>query len=171
MELCGDDPIRVLDLGCGSGIIAVMLGLQRPAWQVTGIDVQALLIELARENAALNRLDISFLCMDLKDYHDPDGFELIVGNPPWLKYGAGIASPDASRELSRREIRCSAENVMACLKRNLRPEGIAMLVYPSQRLEELRALARNYLLDIFEALPTAETNKYLIYHIRTGDKA
>ena len=171
MELFGDAPLRVLDLGCGSGIIAVMLGLQRPTWQITGIDVQAPLIELARENAAVNRLDTSFLCMDLKEYHDPGGFDLIVGNPPWLKLGAGIASPDASRELSRREIRCTAEDVMACLKRNLRPDGTALLVYPSQRLEELRALARNYLLDIFEAMPTAETNKYLIYHIRTGDKA
>jgi len=41
-----------------------------------------------------------------------------------------------------------------------------VLVYPASRLDELKSLAGNYLLDIIQALPTAETNKYLIYHFK-----
>jgi len=158
------EPLRVLDLGCGSGIVALMLALQRPAWKITGIDIQTALIDLARDNAASQDVTIDFRVADLRVWHDSDGYELIVGNPPWLKAGSGIVSPDPARELSRREICCDAPEVMSCLNRNLKHGGNAVLVYPASRLKELETLAGNYLLDIIQALPTAETNKYMIYH-------
>lgn len=159
-------PLRVLDLACGSGIIAVMLGLQRPAWNISGLDIQAHLIGLAQSNAANLGLRIDFFEADLRSFRAAEAYELIVANPPWLKAGSGLASLDIARELSRREISCTAADVMSCLKRNLQPGGEAVLVYPASRLDELKSLAGNYLLDIIQALPTAETNKYLIYHFK-----
>jgi len=164
------DPIRVLDLGCGSGILAIMLALQRPLWQLEGLDIQAELLTLASANASAQGLDIRFFTQDLRGFHDEDGYDLIVSNPPWQKAGEGLPSPDPSREISRRELYCCAEDVMACLARNLKPRGKALLLYPSRRETELRKLAENYLLDIIQALPSAETNKYLILEIRAQGK-
>jgi len=60
------DPIRVLDLGCGSGILAIMLALQRPLWQLEGLDIQAELLTLASANASAQGLDIHFFTQDLR---------------------------------------------------------------------------------------------------------
>lgn len=143
-----------------------MLALQRPAWKVSGLDIQSALIDLANSNAASQDLMIYFIEADLRTWHDPEGYDLIVSNPPWLKTGCGISSADEAREISRREISCTAVDVISFLRRNLRPGGEAVLVYPASRLYELESLAGNYLLDIIQALATADTNKYLIYHFK-----
>lgn len=165
-----DQALRVLDLGCGSGILAVMMGLQRPRWKISALEVQTHLIDLARRNAESNRLDIDFIHADLRHYHEPEGFDLIVSNPPWLKEGSGICSQDVSREISRRELNCNMADVLSCLARNLRSDGQALVLYPVQRQNELEQLAGNYLLDIIQAFPSADTNKYLIFHIKTQGK-
>ncbi|HRQ68323.1 MAG TPA: hypothetical protein P5031_07140, partial [Candidatus Syntrophosphaera sp.] len=41
LDIFGPDPRRVLDLGSGCGIVALMLALRRPLWQVEGLEVQA----------------------------------------------------------------------------------------------------------------------------------
>ena len=167
IRLFKDEPLRVLDLGCGSGIVAVMLALQRPRWQLTGIDIQAPLIELAKENARLNSLEIDFLCADLKHYHDPEGFDLIVSNPPWLIKDSGRTSPRASKEHSRREILCDMGDILACVARNLKAGKEALLLYPPQRFEQLQTECAQYLLDIKATLFCAGTHKHNIYHIKS----
>ena len=167
IELFKDEPLRVLDLGCGSGIVAVMLALQRPQWQLTGIDIQAPLIALAKENAKLNSLDVDFLCADLKHYHDPKSFDLIVSNPPWLCKDSGRSSPSLSKEQSRRELLCEMPDVIACVARNLKAGKDALLLYPPQRFEQLKTLCAQYLLDIKATLFCAETHKHNIYHIKS----
>ncbi|NLK49591.1 MAG: methyltransferase domain-containing protein [Candidatus Cloacimonetes bacterium] len=166
VSLFPDTPLRVLDLGCGSGIIAIMLALQRSAWNVSGIDIQPELIELARENAHRQGLTINFICDDLRRFTPLDRYDLIVGNPPWLKLNAGIASPDIQREISRRELYCTLEDVLAILQRSLRSGADALLLYPQSRFEEIKSRCAHYLLDIIQALPSTDTNKYLIYHIK-----
>ncbi|MCB5229634.1 MAG: methyltransferase [Candidatus Cloacimonetes bacterium] len=161
-----DIPLRVLDLGCGSGIIAIMLALQKSAWHISGIDIQSELIELASENAHRQGLAINFICDDLRRFTPLDRYDLIVGNPPWLKLNAGIASPDIQREISRRELYCTLEDVLAFLQRSLRRGAEALLLYPQSRFEEIESLCAHYLLDIIQALPSTDTNKYLIYHIK-----
>lgn len=167
ITLFKDEPLRVLDLGCGSGIVAVMLALQRPQWRLSGIDIQAPLIALAKENAQLNALDIDFFCADLKDYHNPEGFDLIVSNPPWLCKDSGRSSPSLSKEHSRREILCEMQDVIACVARNLKPGKDALLLYPPQRFEQLQTHCAQYLLDIKATLFCTETHKHNIYHIKS----
>jgi release factor glutamine methyltransferase len=46
-----NQPLKVLDLGTGSGAIALVLASERPSWQIWGIDQSALAVEIARQNA------------------------------------------------------------------------------------------------------------------------
>ena len=162
--------MRVLDLGCGSGIIAIMLALQRPSWQLWGVDIQKHLVELAKQNAQSYGLQIQLSCQDLKDYHDPEGFDLIVSNPPWLGKNSGIPSAQITREYSRRELLCEMRDVVACLSRNLKVQAQALLLYPPERWQQLSELCDQYMLDISSTLACAETNKYKIYHIKSQRK-
>lgn len=79
--------LAVADVGAGSGCIAISLGLERPEWRVTAIDLSADALDIARENAArLGAGNISFVQSDL--FTAVSGpFDIIVSNPPYIDYG------------------------------------------------------------------------------------
>ena len=75
--------LKILDIGTGSGAISVSLKASRPHWLVTASDLSAAAIELARENAKLNQVDISFIQSDVFEAIS-DSFDIIVSNPPYI---------------------------------------------------------------------------------------
>ena len=79
-------PFRVLDVGTGSGCIALALKQKHPEWEITGIDISAEAIEIARENATRNHLNVSFLQTDIFSKEiENQSYDLIVSNPPYIR--------------------------------------------------------------------------------------
>jgi release factor glutamine methyltransferase len=78
------DRRRVLDVGTGSGAIALAIAHEREGARVTGIDNSPDAIEVARANAARNGLEVEFLIADLI-VGGP--YDLIVSNPPYVREG------------------------------------------------------------------------------------
>ncbi|MBR1878396.1 MAG: peptide chain release factor N(5)-glutamine methyltransferase [Paludibacteraceae bacterium] len=86
-----DYPVRVLDIGTGSGCIAIALKKLHPEWQVTGMDISADAVAVARENARRNNVEVSFLQADIFSDETEETFAfrlspftLIVSNPPYI---------------------------------------------------------------------------------------
>ena len=82
---------NVLDIGTGSGCIAIALKKAHPEWQVTGIDISPEAIEIARENARRNQVEVHFQVADIFDsrFSIPDSrfmtpFDIVVSNPPYI---------------------------------------------------------------------------------------
>ena len=74
---------RVLDIGTGSGCIAIALKKAHPEWQVTGMDISEEAIEVARENARRNKVEVDFRVADI--FSDGIGdFDIVVSNPPYI---------------------------------------------------------------------------------------
>ena len=77
---------RVLDLGTGSGAIALALAAQRPGWQIIAVDSSSAALDVARDNARrLGAASIRFVHGDwFSGLPDGEKFELIVSNPPYI---------------------------------------------------------------------------------------
>lgn len=89
-----DTPIRVLDIGTGSGCIAIALKKRHPEWQIAGMDISADAIEVAKENAKRNNVEVDFYqCDILRDFigennqlkHFTVPYDIIVSNPPYIR--------------------------------------------------------------------------------------
>ena len=78
-------PIRALDIGTGTGCIAIALAKFLPEASVEGIDFDEQIINIAKENAYRNYVKVDFSVIDeLKDDLS-DGYDLIVSNPPYVR--------------------------------------------------------------------------------------
>lgn len=77
---------RVLDIGTGSGCIAIALKKAHPEWDVRGIDISAEAIETAQENARRNGVEVRFEVMDiLADFNgENQPYDIVVSNPPYI---------------------------------------------------------------------------------------
>jgi len=87
IELIKDNiksPNKILDVGTGSGCIALMMKSLFPDSEVTGIDVSEDAIELAKENAKLNSLDVSFFESNLLENVKEKGHDLVIANLPYI---------------------------------------------------------------------------------------
>jgi release factor glutamine methyltransferase len=83
--LRGIDAPRVLDVGTGSGAIALSIADEHPGARVTGIDVSPDAISLARENAARTGLEVELLEIDMLSGLPEADWDLIVSNPPYVR--------------------------------------------------------------------------------------
>jgi release factor glutamine methyltransferase len=81
----GDEAPRVLDVGAGSGAVALALADEHPGARVTAMDVSEGALSLARENAERTGLAVELVSHDLFAGLPGDGWDLVVSNPPYVR--------------------------------------------------------------------------------------
>jgi release factor glutamine methyltransferase len=85
LELVPGDDCSVVDLGTGSGAIALSLATERPLWSITGVDLSAQALAVAARNAtALNLPQVAWRLGSWLDAVPGERFDLIVANPPYI---------------------------------------------------------------------------------------
>ncbi|GGJ92942.1 peptide chain release factor N(5)-glutamine methyltransferase [Pseudomonas matsuisoli] len=85
LSLRPDTPGKVLDLGTGTGAIALALAVERRHWQLTGVDRMPGAVSLAERNRCQHAVkNARFLCSDWFSALAGERFELIVSNPPYI---------------------------------------------------------------------------------------
>lgn len=77
--------LRVLDIGTGSGAIAISLKAARSDWQVTASDISTEALQLAKENSVTNHVTLDFVESDV--FSQVTGtFDVIISNPPYIAH-------------------------------------------------------------------------------------
>ena len=84
-----DKPVRVVDIGTGSGCIAVALKKRFPQWDIHAWDISSAALDIAHENALRNGTEISFAQVDITSYEKTiplsrHPFDIVVSNPPYV---------------------------------------------------------------------------------------
>ncbi len=154
-EVAHTAALRVLDVGTGSGCIAVALARARPEWEIHAIDISGAALSVARRNAERLGVKVCFRRMDLRDtaaWRHLPLCDLIVSNPPYV----------APEEKARLEPHLAHEPEIALFT----PEDDPLYYYRLlHRLASAKLRAGGWLFAEINALRAAETES-LFSHLR-----
>jgi tRNA1Val (adenine37-N6)-methyltransferase len=143
---------RILDIGTGSGLIALMLAQRCPEAQIDAIDIDPDAVAQARENFTSSpwsaRLHVSQCALqewsnnikrEASNNIKQPTYDLIVSNPPY--FTASLKNPDAARCTARHNDTLPFSVLIAESAKLLAPDGTLALIVPTEAEHELQALA------------------------------
>lgn len=139
---CGAEKGRIADLGTGCGVIPLLL-VEQGARQVTAVELQRSLFELARRNVELNGrgAEIELVEGDLRQARQllpGHAFDLVVSNPPYRPLCAAPASGCEEVRRARFEETASIEDVAAAAAHLVKPLGRVKIVYPTAQMMRMQ---------------------------------
>ena len=132
---------RILDIGTGTGLIALMMAQRFPEAEVTGIDIDEDAVTQAVENVSLSPFSerVRIYRQDIVNFTDIIGFDAIVSNPPY--FVDSLACPDDQRTIARHAVSLTYEQLMYQAYRLLKDEGRFSVVVPSDCRAKIEAAA------------------------------
>ena len=138
---------RGIDLGCGSGILPLLLCLKSPQLHMTGLEINPEAVRVAEENMRENGLEVQsgIVCGDIcgvRELFKTGQFDLVVANPPYFAPGSGKLSPDADRARARGEVTVTLEDICRAGSFLCRTGGSMCLVHRAERLADVICLMR-----------------------------
>lgn len=142
---------RAVDLGCGTGAIALLMAAHRPGLTVDAVEIQPEIADMARRSVALNGMEdkVRVLNADMRDAWRTLGagaYTLAVCNPPYGKVGAALESANEARRVARHEGDLAPEDIARAAAMLLQNGGRFCVIYPAPRaFEMMRAMHENHL--------------------------
>ena len=132
---------RILDIGTGTGLIALMMAQRFPEAEVIGIDIDEDAVTQAVENVRLSPFSerVRIYRQDIVNFTDIIGFDAIVSNPPY--FVDSLACPDDQRTIARHAVSLTYEQLMHQVYRLLKDEGRFSVVVPSDCRAKIEAAA------------------------------
>lgn len=76
---------NLIDLGTGSGVIAITLKKEIPSLNITAIDKSKEALKVAIENSKLNNVNVDFQNQDIFNYELPENISIVISNPPYIE--------------------------------------------------------------------------------------
>jgi release factor glutamine methyltransferase len=138
---------RIVDMGTGSGIVAIVLARLCPSAMLTAIDVSDAALDVARSNAARHGAPIRFLAGDWYAPLGAERFDLIVSNPPYVADGDPHLQQNGLPFEPRLALTDGTSNGLACIRtlidgacRHLLPGGWLLIEHGYDQAVEVRDL-------------------------------
>lgn len=138
---------RAIDLGCGSGILPLLLLYRTTALSFTGIELDPEAAQTARDNLAANGLGerARIVTGDIRRCRElfaSGEFDLVVSNPPYFAQNSGRESPDSKKAAARGEASCTLSDLCRAAAYLCRTGGTFCLVHRAERLTDVLCTLR-----------------------------
>lgn len=138
----------LIDLGTGCGVVALLLARRLPQAKLLGVELQASLADMARQNVLQNglahRVDIIRADIRQARYLLAAGtFGTVVCNPPYRVVGNGRLNPNPEKAMARHELTLTLAQLLQAARHVLRRHGLLIMVYHPSRLAELCSQLEN----------------------------
>jgi len=142
----------ILDMGTGSGVIALVTAMRWPDVRIAGVDIQEDMVAMATRSAVLNSLEnrVTLRTGDVRSIRrnfDAESFDAVVFNPPYRKLNSGRINPMGEKALARHEIQGTIRDFLEAASYVLRPGGRIFVIYPARRMVALIAGMREASLE------------------------
>jgi tRNA1Val (adenine37-N6)-methyltransferase len=146
---------NILDIGTGSGLIALMLAQRAPYARITAIDIDQKAVEQAQYNFSISPWKERLEChlSALQQVEGEELFDLIVSNPPYFQ--DSLKNPDNQRAMARHTDTLSYSELLAHSARLLTHNGTLALVLPIEAEQQIITIAQTHKL-----YPTHITHVY-----------
>ena len=141
-----------IDIGCGSGIISLIMLCTNETLHMTGIDVNEDAAETASSNIQRNGLSARYkvICGDIREHRklfNTGSFDFAVCNPPYYPENSGKLSSDTVKALARGETLCTLEDICKAAAYLLPTGGNFYLVHKPERLSEIFCTMTKYSIE------------------------
>lgn len=133
---------NVIDLGCGNGIISILLCEKTKLKKITGIEKQKLVADIANKNIILNSLEdkmsiINDDILNAKEYFKPNSIDVVVTNPPYKENNSGLKNENKNKYISRHETTAKISDFLNISKYLLKDNGKVFMVHRPERLIDI----------------------------------
>ena len=133
---------RAVDLGCGAGIISIIMAWDDPGLTIDGVEIQHRAASLAMDNAKLCGLAqrVNVVENDIRRHRElfsAGYYDLAVSNPPYYSCGSGMLSANAEIKNARAEELCTLDDICQAAGYLTRWGGSFVLVHKPERLAEI----------------------------------
>ncbi len=131
----------VLDIGTGTGLIALMMAQRFPEAHVDAIDIDADAASQAEDNARRSPFAdrVAVRCVSLQEYVAEREYDSIVCNPPF--FTQSLQSPDSKRTLARHSVALPFDDLFRHARRLMSEDGVLSIVVPSDALSQIETAA------------------------------
>ena len=132
---------RVLDIGTGTGLIALMMAQRFPDAHVDAIDIDVDAASQAEDNARRSPFAdrVAVRCVSLQEYVAEREYDSIVCNPPF--FTQSLQSPDSKRTLARHSVALPFDDLFRHARRLMSEDGVLSIVVPSDALSQIETAA------------------------------
>ncbi len=146
-----DRDIRCLDLGTGTGVIAVCMARYLPSAQVTAVDISPAALEIAQGNAMLNEVNDRIIFIQSDWFSHVEGeFDFIVSNPPYIRSGeldslpkdVRVHEPSVALDGGTDGLQ-KIRAIAAQLRTHLRPDGVVLMEIGHDQGEGAKEILEN----------------------------
>lgn len=141
----------VVDFGCATGILPILLSAKTEAKKIYGIEINELAYKTAIRNIKMNNLeDLIYIFNDDIKYASNinelknQKIDVIISNPPYMKVDACIKSSDYTNLLARYEVECTFEDIVREANKLLKANGRIYIIHKSERFVELQNTLLKY---------------------------
>lgn len=144
-------PSRILDIGTGTGLIALMCAQRFPVAQIDAIDIQEECLSQARENVADSPFadKIQLHLCSIQEFYGL-AYDLIVCNPPFFRNSSKTGRSD--RDKARHDDHLPFEELAKHAFRLLQPDGVFSLIIPEDRASEFMTIAEKNGLHLINSM-------------------
>ncbi len=135
---CSEQDAHILDIGTGSGLIALMLAQRVSNARIDAVEIDIESAEQATENIAESRWSerIDLYCVNISEFNNKIRYNLIVSNPPF--FVDSLLPPDTKREKARHTTSLSFDALISSVIRLLAPGGRFALILPLPEMEQFK---------------------------------
>ncbi|WP_288394678.1 peptide chain release factor N(5)-glutamine methyltransferase [uncultured Vagococcus sp.] len=147
--------LEVVDIGTGTGIIALSLSLENPTWKVTGLDISKEALKIATKNNQELEGQVHFLESDvLSKFPKNKKIDILVSNPPYISYDEWEEMDESVREYEPKQALFAENNGLAIYEK-IAKESTTVLSETGRIYLEIGYLQGESVSQIFkEAYPT-----------------